>query len=219
MPTVLGIDEEGTLRERAGLLLEREGFRIVLAGDCREGYEKALLLDPHLVLLDLRLPGMNGVEFCRRLRAARPRTPIIVLGADGGETEEVLLLETGADDCVVKPFRARELVARIRAVLRRTLPEAHRVYRFGETEVDLDRRAVRRGGRDLKLTPSEFNLLAYFLQHPDRPLTRGLLLSSVWGYEFFPLTRTVDVHVGKLRRKIATRHFVTVHGVGYRFCP
>ena len=222
MPTILAIDDDDSLRRTAGLLFEQEGFRTVLVRDCRQGYEKAVLLNPDLVLLDLRLPGMNGVEICRELRAARPRTPIIVLGATGDEMEKVLLLEIGADDYVVKPFGARELVARIRAVLRRAGPDAPKVFRFGDVEVNLEQRAVRRKGEEIKLTPNEFNLLVYFLHNADRPLTRDMILNAVWGYDFFPNTRTVDAHVVKLRQKLevepaAPQHFLTVHGVGYKF--
>jgi DNA-binding response OmpR family regulator len=218
MPTILAIDDDDSLRRTAGLLFEQEGFRTVVATDCRQGYEKAVLLDPDLVLVDLRLP-MTGVEICRELRAARPRTPIIVLGATGDEMEKVLLLEMGADDYVVKPCGARELVARIRAVLRRAGPDARKVFCFGDVEVNLERRVVRRRGADVRMTRHEFNLLVYFLQNADRPLTRDMILNAVWGYDFFPNTRTVDAHVVKLRQKLDARHFVTVHGVGYRFVP
>jgi len=224
MQTILAIDDDESLRETIGVMLEREGFRPVLAEDGRSGFEKALTLKPDLILVDLRLPGMTGMEICKQLRAARIQTPIIVLSAIGEEIDKVLLLEIGADDYVVKPFGTRELLARIRALLRRTSPDAHTVMRFGEVEVDLDRRLVSRKGEDVKLTPAEYNLLVYFIQNPDRPLTRDMILNSVWGYEAFPNTRTVDAHVVKLRQKLepganASRHFVTLHGVGYRFLP
>jgi DNA-binding response OmpR family regulator len=140
------------------------------------------------------------------------------------EIDKVLLLEIGADDYVVKPFGTRELMARIRAVLRRASPDARKVMHFSDAEVDFERRIVSRKGEELKLTPAEYNLLCYFLHNPDRPLTRDMILNSVWGYEFFPNTRTVDAHVVKLRQKlepdpVAPRHFLTVHGVGYRFVP
>ncbi len=217
MPTILAIDDDNSLRRTTGLLFEQEGFRTVVATDCRQGCEKAVLLDPDLVLLDLRRPGMTGVEICRELRAARPRTPIIVLGATGDEMEKVLLLEIGADDYVVKPVGPRELVARIRAVLRRAGADAQKIFRFGDVEVHLEQRAVRRRGEEVRLTPSEFNLLAYFLQNAERPLTRDMILNAVWGYDFLPNTRTVDAHVVKLRQKLPARHFVTVHRVGYKF--
>jgi len=224
MQQILVIDDDESLRDTIGVMLEREGFRPVLAADGREGFEKALTLKPDLLLVDLRLPGMNGVEICKQLRAANVKTPIIVLSAIGDEVDKVLLLEIGADDYVVKPFGTRELLARIRAVLRRTAPDAKKVLHFGDVEVDLERRLVFRKTEDVRMTPAEYNLLVYFLLNPDRPLTRDMILNSVWGYESFPNTRTVDAHVVKLRQKLepdpsAPRHFLTVHGVGYRFLP
>ncbi|MSV28268.1 MAG: response regulator transcription factor [Bryobacterales bacterium] len=224
MQTILVIDDDDSLRDTIGVMLEREGFRAVLVADGKEGYERALLLKPDLALVDLRLPGMTGTEICRRLRATGASTPIIVLSAIGDEVDKVLLLEIGADDYVVKPFGVRELLARIRALLRRVSPDARKVVHFAETEVDLERRIVCRRGTEIKVTPAEYNLLTYFLNNPDRALTRDMILNSVWGYESFPNTRTVDAHVVKLRQKLepdpnAPRHFLTVHGVGYRFLP
>src|SRR6202163_3625961 len=224
MQTILVIDDDESLRDTIGVMLEQEGFRAELVGDGRSGYDRALLLKPDLLLVDLRLPGMSGVEICRQLRAARVKTPIIVLSAVGDEVDKVLLLEIGADDYVVKPFGSRELLARIRALLRPTLPDARQVIHFADTEVDLERRVVTRRGEELKFTPAENNLLTSFLQNPDRPLTRDMILNSVWGYESFPNTRTVDAHVVRLRQKLepdpnVPRHFLTVHGVGYRFMP
>jgi DNA-binding response OmpR family regulator len=222
--TILVIDDDDSLRDTIGLMLEHEGFRALLEGDGKSGFDRALTAKPDLVLVDLRLPGMSGIEICKQLRAAQVRTPIVVLSAVGDEIDKVLLLEIGADDYVVKPFGTRELVARIRAVLRRASPSRERVIRFGEVEVDFERRSVTRQGKELKFTPAEYNLLTYFLQNPDRPLTRDMILNSVWGYEFFPNTRTVDAHVVKVRQKIEPdpglpKHLVTVHGVGYRFVP
>src|SRR6266568_6139009 len=224
MQTILVIDDDESLRDTIGVLLEQEGFRAVLVDDGRQGFEKGLLLKPDLILVDLRLPGMSGVDICKQLREAQMHTPIIVLSAMGDEVDKVLLLEIGADDYVVKPFGSRELLARIRALLRRTAPDARKVIHFGETDVDLERRVVTRRGEELKFTPAEYNLLTYFLQNADRPLTRDMILNSVWGYESFPNTRTVDAHVVKLRQKLEPdpnipRHFLTVHGVGYRFLP
>ena len=224
MQTILVIDDDESLRDTIGVMLEQEGFHAELVADGRAGYDRALVLKPDLLLVDLRLPGMSGVEICRQLRAARVKTPIIVLSAVGDEVDKVLLLEIGADDYVVKPFGTRELMARIRAVLRRASGDSRKVVHFSEVEVDFERRIVKRKGEDLKLTPAEYNLLSYFLQNPDRALTRDMILNSVWGYEFFPNTRTVDAHVVKLRQKLepdsnAPKHFLTVHGVGYRFVP
>lgn len=224
MQTILVIDSDENLRGAMGALLEKEGFRAVLTGDGRDGFERAATLKPDLVLVDLRLPGMSGMEICKQLRARSASLPIIVLSAVGDELDKVLLLETGADDYVVKPCGARELVARIRAVLRRSTPAVHEVVSFADTHVDFARRIVTRQGQELKLTPAEYKLLCYFLRNPDRPLTRDMILNAVWGYQFLPDTRTVDAHVGKLRQKLepnadAPRHIVTVHGVGYRFIP
>src|SRR5215831_3707012 len=224
MQTILVIDDDESLRDTIAMMLEQDGFRAILSGDGRDGFDKALTNKPDLVLVDLRLPGMSGTEICKQLRAGHLKTPIIVLSAMGDEVDKVLLLEIGADDYVVKPFGTRELLARIRAVLRRASPDSHKVFRFAEVEIDLERRVVTKKGEELKLTPAEYNLLAYFLQNPDRPLTRDMILNSVWGYEFFPNTRTVDAHVVKLRQKLepdanSPRHFLTVHGVGYRFLP
>jgi DNA-binding response OmpR family regulator len=222
MQTILVIDDDEGLQETIAVMLEQEGYRVVPALDGKTGFERALTLKPDLAIIDLRLPGMNGVEICKQLRAAQVQTPIIILSAIGEEVDKVLLLEIGADDYVVKPFGRRELLARIRAVLRRASPDAHAVLRFSEAEVDLERRVVTRSGSEIKMTPAEYNLLIYFLQNPDRPLTRDMILNSVWGYESFPtLAPWMPV---KLRQKLepdasVPRHFLTVHGVGYRFMP
>src|ERR1700683_5051743 len=224
MTTILVIDDDESLRDTIGLMLEQQGYRPLLAADGKTGYERALTAKPDLILVDLRLPGMSGIEISKQLRAGHVNTPIMVLSAVGEEVDKVLLLEIGADDYVVKPFGARELLARIRAVLRRTSPEARKIAQFGIIAVDFERRIVTRRGETLKMTPAEYNLLSYFLQNPDRPLTRDMILNSVWGYESFPNTRTVDAHVVRLRQKLESdvntpRHFLTVHGVGYRFVP
>ena len=224
MQTILVIDDDESLRDTISLMLERENFRVIQAGDGKSGFEKAVVSRPNLILVDLRLPGMSGVEVCKELRASRNKTPIIVLSAVGDEMDKVLLLEIGADDYLVKPFGARELLARIRAVLRRASPDATRQLSFADVVVDLERRLVLRRGEELKFTPAESNLLIFFLQNADKALTRDVILNSVWGYECFPNTRTVDAHVVRLRQKLepdtnAPRHFLTVHGVGYRFLP
>ena len=224
MQTVLVIDDDLSVRDTVGVMLETEGFQPVLAGDGNAGVERALELKPELILVDLMMPGLNGVEVCKRLRSAGMKTPLIVLSAMAGEMDKVQLLEIGADDYVVKPFGARELLARIRAVLRRAAPDDNKTMEFGDVEVDLTRRVVSRGGEELKLTRAEYNLLTHFLQNPDRVLSRDMILNSVWGYDSFPHTRTVDAHVVRLRQKLepdatVPRHFLTVHGVGYRFVP
>ena len=224
MQTILVIDDDDNLRDTIGVLLEREGFRALLAADGMTGLDQAILTKPALIITDLRLPGLSGVEVCKRLRSSGVLTPIIVLSAVGEEIDKVLLLEIGADDYVVKPFGTRELLARIRAVLRRQPGGQQKVLAFGDVEVNLDRRVVTRRAQEIRFTPAEYNLLTFFLQNPDRPLSRDMILNSVWGYESFPNTRTVDAHVVRLRQKLEAdpncpRHFLTLHKVGYRFLP
>jgi len=224
MQTVLVIDDDSSVRDTIGIMLESEGFHPVLASDGAVGYKQALALNPGLILVDLRMPGLSGAEVCRQLRAVGMKTPLIVLSAMSEEMDKVQLLEMGADDYVVKPFGARELLARIRALLRRSSVDENKIMEFGEVQVDLTRRVVLKHGERVKLTRAEYNLLTYFLQNPDRALTREIILNSVWGYDSFPHTRTVDAHIVRLRQKLENdldtpRHFHTVHGVGYRFLP
>jgi DNA-binding response OmpR family regulator len=224
MQTILVIDDDENLRDTIGVLLEREGFRAILAADGRSGLDQAILRKPALILADLRLPDLSGVEVCKRIRTSGIHTPIIVLSAIGEEMDKVLLLEIGADDYVVKPFGTRELLARIRALLRRTGQGPQATLSFANVDVDLDQRLVRKAAEEVRMTRAEFNLLAFFLQNPGRALSRDVILNSVWGYESFPNTRTVDAHVVRLRQKLEPdpeipRHFLTMHGVGYRFLP
>jgi DNA-binding response OmpR family regulator len=224
MQKILIVDDDAELRETVSILLERERFVPIQAADGQSGLEKVFSLKPSLVLVDLRLPGLSGIEVCKQLRANRLTTPIIVLSAAADEVDKVLLLEIGADDYVVKPFGTRELLARIRAVLRRSGDDGAQLIRFDEVEVDVERRLVTRRGKEIKVTPAEYNLLLFFVHNADRVLTRDLILNSVWGYEYYPNTRTVDAHVVRLRQKFeddpaTPKHFVTVHGVGYRFLP
>jgi DNA-binding response OmpR family regulator len=224
MQTILVIDDDDNLRDTIAMLLEGDGFRVAQAADGKSGLDQALVAKPALILVDLRLPKISGVDVCKRLRSSGVVTPIIVLSAAGDELDKVLLLEIGADDYVVKPFGTRELLARIRAVLRRASPDSHKVAAFAGVEVDFARRVVTRNSEEVKFTPAEYNLLTYFLQNPDRVLSRDMILNSVWGYESFPNTRTVDAHVVRLRQKLepdanCPRHFITVHRVGYRFLP
>jgi DNA-binding response OmpR family regulator len=222
MQKILVIDDDDSLRDTIGVMLERENYTPLFAADGKIGFEQALSLKPHLLIVDLRLPSMSGIEVCRQLRIARIQTPIIVLSALADELDKVLLLEIGADDYVVKPFGSRELIARVRAMLRRSAADFQKIVRFSDVEIDFERRIITRAGREIKLTPAEYNLLLFFLQNPDRVLTRDVILNSVWGYESYPNTRTVDAHVVRLRQKLEPQagspcHFLTIHGVGYRF--
>ncbi|MBV9294634.1 MAG: response regulator transcription factor [Acidobacteriaceae bacterium] len=222
MQKILIVDDDPEVRETLSLLLERERFVTVQAVDGQSGFEKALAARPNLVLIDPRLPGLNGIEVCKQLRANRFTRPIIVVSAAADEIEKVLLLEVGADDYIVKPFGSRELLARIRAVLRRTCDDRERVIRFGSVEIDLERRTVTRASKEVKITPGEYKLLMFFIQNAECVLTRDAILDSVWGSEYFSNTRTVDAHVLKLRQKFeddpaVPKHFLTVHRLGYRF--
>src|SRR5205823_12496184 len=156
MEKILIVDDYAELRETVSILLERERFIPIHAVDGQSGLEKAFSMKPNLLIVDLRLPGLSGIEVCKQLRANRVTTPIIVLSAAADEVDKVLLLEMGADDYVVKPFGTREPLARSRALLRRTSPDAHKVFYFSDTEIDLDRRVVLRMGEDLKLTHAEY---------------------------------------------------------------
>src|SRR5260370_6204912 len=178
MSTILVIDDDESLRDTIGIMLEQEGFSPILAADGKLGYERALSVKPDLMIVDLRLPGIGASAICKQVRAAGLKTPIIVLSAVGEDGDKGLLLEIGADDYVVKPFGARELLARIRAVLRRTSPEARKVAQFGIVAVDFERRIVTRRGEALKGRPAQYNLLSYFLENPAPPLTPHMILKS-----------------------------------------
>jgi DNA-binding response OmpR family regulator len=221
MNKILLIDDDQNITDALSLMLDRENFTPLLAHDAETGFQKALSQKPDLLLVDLRLPGMGGAELCKQLRAAGIQAPIIVLSGVADEVEKVLLLEIGADDYMVKPVSPRELLARIRALLRRT-SRLEKVVRFGEVQIDLDRRVIQRRGQEVKATRLEYELLTFFLHNAGRPLTRDMILNAVWGFEAYPNTRTVDAHVVRLRQKLeenpnAPRHFQTVHAVGYRF--
>jgi DNA-binding response OmpR family regulator len=203
---------------------EYEGYEVISAGDGVAGLERALADDPDLIVLDVMMPRMSGLEVCKQVRAKRPATPIIMLTARGQEIDKVVGLELGADDYVTKPFSIRELMARIKAVLRR-IPQQPPVpdpYRFGDVEVNLRGNEVRRAGSAVDMSAKEFALLAYFIAHPGETLSRDRLLDEVWGYQNYPNTRTVDTHIVHLRQKLEPnpeepRHIVTVHGSGYKF--
>jgi DNA-binding response OmpR family regulator len=177
-----------------------------------------------LVILDVMLPRMSGLDVCRQLRSSGNDTPIIMLTARGQEIDKVLGLKTGADDYVTKPFSFLELMARVEAVLRRTSksPEQVEQVSFGDVEMNFKTFEASKGGRPLELSPREFKMMKYFVEHRGEVVTRDQLLDHVWGYEGLPLTRTVDMHIAKLRQKIEDtpsdpHHVITVHRVGYKF--
>ena len=203
---------------------EFEGYEVITAGDGIEGLRRALEESPDLVILDVMMPKMSGLEVCKQLRAQRDSIPIIMLTARGQELDKVVGLELGADDYVTKPFSIRELLARVKAVLRRTavVPKHQDQHSFGNVEVDLKRHRVLRSGKAIDVSSKEFELLKYFICHSGETLSRDRLLEEVWGYENFPTTRTVDTHLVRLRQKLEPdpeqpQYFPTVHGTGYRF--
>ena len=220
--TVLVVDDEPTLVETLRYNLEREGYKVVAAGDGDKAIHLARSERPDLIILDLMLPAVNGIEVCRVLRREMD-LPILMLTARTGEVDKVVGLEMGADDYVTKPFSTRELLARVRALLRRTTqPAEEEVIISGDLRVDLKRREVTRNDKRLELKPKEMELLLYFLRNKGRAFTREQLLREVWGYDFYGDSRTVDVHVSWLRQKIEDQaskpvRILTVRGVGYRF--
>ncbi len=202
---------------------EFEGYEVVTAADGGEGIEKARSHKPDLVILDIMLPKLSGLEVCKTLRGEGFEAPILMLTARGQEVDKVVGLELGADDYVTKPFSIRELLARVRAVLRRT--ENRRrlaAYRFADIEIDFEGYKARRAGEALELSPREFELLRYLIERKGDTVSREQLLEDVWGYENYPSTRTVDTHIAKLRAKIGDsgsepRYILTIHGSGYKF--
>lgn len=222
--TILVVEDEPNMVNGLRDNFEYEGYKVLTAMDGLEGLERALNDSPDVIVLDVMMPKMSGLEVCKQLRAKRPSIPIIMLTARGQEVDKVVGLELGADDYVTKPFSIRELLARVKAVLRRTkaLPKEQDQYSFGDVEVDLRRCSVKRSAKPLEFSAKEFELLRYFICHSGETLTRDRLLEEVWGYDNYPTTRTVDTHLVRLRQKLEPdpeqpRFFLTVHGVGYRF--
>ena len=226
--TILLVEDERSIIEPLAAALEREGFRTEQAGTVAEAIEKAAQVDPDLVLLDLMLPDGSGYEVTRELRS-RSSVPIVMLTARGDESDRVVGLELGADDYIVKPFSAREVAARIRAVLRRvqTAPEpaspgTEEAIEIGAIRLDPARRIVTRDGEEVDLARKEYELLQHLMENAGRVITRDRLLEEVWDMNWFGSTKTLDVHVSAVRKKIgddpsAPRYLHTVRGVGFRF--
>ncbi len=220
---LLIIEDEVTLRETLVYNLTQEGYQVTQSGDGAEALELARADKFDLIVLDIMLPGLDGLSFCRILRKEQT-TPIIMLTARGGEVDRIVGLESGADDYIVKPFSLGEFLARVRAVLRRTPSASLRTDRLesGDLTLDLTGRRVSVGGREIKLSHKEFDLIAALVRNRGAVLSRDLLLEQVWGYDHVGDDRTVDVHVRWLREKIEAdpsdpQRIVTVRGVGYRF--
>jgi DNA-binding response OmpR family regulator len=222
-PLVLVVEDEAPIAGLVRGYLEREGLRVRLADDGPSALDAVATHRPAVVLLDVGLPGLDGTQVCRLLREAGDWTPVLFVTARDDEVDRVLGLELGADDYVTKPFSPRELVARVRAVLRRSAaaaPASGGLLTAGGVELDVETRRARAAGRPVELTTTEFALLAYLLKRPGRVVPREELLAEVWGYPAGTPTRTVDVHVAQLRGKLgAAARLRTVRGIGYAVEP
>jgi len=226
MPTILVVDDEAIVREVVTQYLKQDGFSVETAADGNEALDRFTAARPDLVLLDLKLPGIDGLEVCRRIRM-QSNVPIIMVTAKSDEVDTIIGLGVGADDYISKPFSPRELVARIKAVLRRTtappVAEGDSIS-FGTLSIRPDRRQVTVAGRPVELTAREFDLLTFLARHPGQVFTRDELLDKVWDWAYVSDGGTVTVHIRRLRQKIESdperpRHVKTVWGVGYKFEP
>jgi two-component system alkaline phosphatase synthesis response regulator PhoP len=224
MKRILVIEDEPQMLLGLRDNLELEGYQVVTATDGEDGLAKALAARPDLIVLDIMLPRKSGLDVCRELRARGDGTPIVMLTARSQESDKVLGFELGADDYVAKPFSITELLARVKAVLRRSAGRSAGVEacRIGEVDIDFRTHQARRGRQRLEFTSREFDLLRYFVAHTGEVVTREQILSDVWGYEESPTTRTVDNFVAKIRQKIEStphepEHILTIHGAGYKF--
>jgi DNA-binding response OmpR family regulator len=224
LATVLIVEDEYGLARGLEINLKREGYSVLTAATGEAGLDLAVQRQPHLILLDVTLPGMNGFDVCREVRARGMDTPIIFLTARTEEIDRVLGLELGADDYVIKPFMLRELLARVRTRLRRHAPKPAALtrYRIGDVDVDFDAQTARREDASIDLTAREFELLKLFIANRGQVVTRERMLDEVWGYDAETTTRTVDNFVLRLRQKLEPvpaepRYFLTVYGSGYKF--
>ena len=220
---ILVVEDEPAMAQGLADNLQIEGYRVSVCSDGEQGLRKALTERPDLILLDVMLPKLSGLDVCKTLRSRGFDNPILMLTARGQEMDRVVGLEIGADDYIVKPFGLRELLARIHAHLRRERRSGQdlRAYAFDEVQIDFDRYTASRNGEALQLSPREFELLRYLIRNRGRVVTRDEMLDAVWGLTNYPITRTVDNHVAKLRQKVDSssepKHIITVHRVGYKF--
>lgn len=231
MTKVLVVEDEASIAKLLQFNLEKAGFEVVTAADGKQALDMTVAENPDFIILDLMLPVMDGMEVCKKLRQEKINTPILILTAKDDELDKILGLELGADDYLTKPFSPREVMARVKAILRRTSAQPtgttevdETVYQFGEIRIYRDRYEVYRGEQKLELTPKEFELLCHLAAHPGRVLTRVQLLNAVWNYDFIGDSRIVDVHISHLREKIESdtknpRHIKTVRGMGYKLEP
>ncbi len=223
--TILVIEDDPRMQKVLHRIFDEEGYRVVLAGDGLAGLDAFHASEPLAVVLDLVLPQISGREVCKRIKTARPETPVLVLSAISEVVDKVLLLEFGAEDYITKPFSPRELLARVQAAIRRRrkpLPPA--AERFGDCEINFATMSAWKAGKPVVLTAHEFKLLRFLMDNAERVLRREELLNEVWGYASYPTTRTVDNQILKLRQKLEydpaePRHLLTVYGAGYKFAP
>ena len=222
---ILIVEDEEALLKGLELNLSREGYKILTAANGEEGLRLAIRENPQLILLDVMLPGINGLDVCRELRRKGFDAPIIMLTAKSEEVDRVVGLEIGADDYVTKPFSRRELLARIRVRLRRQPPgtsEQLSRYRFGQIEIDFEKCSATRDGKPLDLSAREYDILRLMIRHRGEVISRDRMLNEIWGYDAYPATRTVDSHMVKLRQKIENdpaepKYILSIYGEGYKF--
>ncbi len=223
--TILIIEDDPRMQKVLRRIFTEERYAAAVAGDGQTGLEMFRREHPVAVVLDLILPNISGRELCQTFKSLSAETPIVVLSAISEVADKVLLLELGADDYVTKPFSPRELTARVQAAIRRQRkPATQTLFRFADCEIDFRKMTVRRGGNPVVLTAHEFKLLKFFTENAERVLTRDVLLNEVWGYNFYPTTRTVDNQILKLRQKLepdpaSPKHLLTIYGAGYKFVP
>src|ERR1700732_4966377 len=236
MDRVLVIEDSRAMQRTLQRLFESDALQVQIASDGVAGLEIFRKQPPSVVVLDLKLPRLSGKELCRTFKTQMPSVPIVVLSANDEVEDKVLLLELGADDYVTKPFSPKELLARVRRAMRRTITTTaaggrvsqetpqHELLMFGDAKIDFTGMVATRGGKPLTFTAQEFKLLKFFARSPEKAISREELLNAVWGYQNYPTTRTVDNHVLRLRQKLEPdpgnpRYFLTMHGTGYKFSP
>lgn len=224
MNKILIIEDDKSILTGIKDNLEIEGYKIISEMDGEKGFQTALKQKPDLILLDVMLPSKNGFDVCRELRQTNFNTPIIMLTAKAEEADKVLGLELGADDYVTKPFSIRELLARIKAILRRrnNIEKQFTEFTFGDIKLNFKTMDAEKSGMRIELSLKEFEIMKYFIEHENEVITRNKLLDEVWGYEVFPTTRTVDNYILMLRKKIENnptlpKHLITIHSAGYKF--
>lgn len=224
MEKILIIEDEENILLPLEDDLKLEGYEVCSATDGRDGFQMAKETKYDLIILDLMLPGMNGFDVCKQLRESAILTPILILSAKSQEIDKIIGLELGADDYVTKPFSPRELLARIKAILRRVKQNTQTIdqYQFGDVEIDFVSLEAKKGGKTFYLTSLEFSILQYLIKHKNQVISRDRFLDDVWGEDVYVFPRTVDTHISKLRKKIETdsanpKYIISVRGIGYKF--